>query len=418
MTIKHTAVLLACLAVMAGCGKNIKSAKLTADPYERLAEDISAAHGRLSNKKIAILPFSYTDKRVSSDGEIISERLLTRISNGGKLEVIERSLLEKVMSELKLQHSGSIDGNSIKGLGRILGAASVVTGTLTPRRDGRVEINARLINTETAAVISAATELVLPDWEASAPAAQPRSRPVPLTAARTGRNPVFTRADPSNCPDGMVAYWNFDSGPASPARDVFGGSDATLNGPALTVDGVVNYALDFKTGNYMKIGDCSRMKVAGSMTMEAWIKYRTIDFSNSGARILCVGGSYCFLVGGASNHNSNLAVSLVGLAQPNIFHGNSRLEPGTWYHVAVTYDGSMVKLYLNGAPDASFPASGRIDTGVNRAYVGWDPEAVGGYQAPLDGIIDELAVYSRPLSQKEITAHYNSGGQGKGYCGI
>ncbi|MCX5785370.1 MAG: FlgO family outer membrane protein [Elusimicrobia bacterium] len=422
MKINNCLAFLACFVFLAGCGKNIKDGKITnifaPDPYERLAEKISDGHKYLSNKKVAVLPFSYTDKRVSTDGVVISERLLTRILNRRELEVIERGLLEKVLSELKLQHSGAIDENSIKGLGKILGVEAVVTGTLTKYRNGLIEINARLIKTESAAVLSAAAETVMPDWEtAVVPAVTPAAGPVSSVTSIT-RKVSPTPVKRTNCPGGMVYYWNFDDVSGTVANDVFGGNSAWLNGPVPTMSGKVNSALTFEGNNYLKVSDWPGIKISKEVTIEAWVNYKTINFFDSGARIFCRSGSYCFIIGGPENHDSNLAIYMWGLSNPGWYRGNTRLLPNTWYHVAVTYDGSRITSYINGEIDSSFGAAGLLERGTNNAFIGWDPEAAAGYHAPLNGVIDEVAVYNRALNRSEIADHYNKGLLGKGYCAL
>ncbi len=203
--------LIAVLLLAAGCSGNVKKSPADAlrrDPYEFLAERLSASRDGAPGRKVAVLPFAYTDRRESDDGVVISERLLTRIIQEGRLEVVERSLLAKVMGELKLQNSGVMDAASIKSLGRVLGVDAVVTGTLTRQGDGSVEINARMIKAETAVVLTAAAATVPADWEASAtqpaqapaPAVQPQAAPqapfpVPGATARISASP--RRAAPS-----------------------------------------------------------------------------------------------------------------------------------------------------------------------------------------------------------------------------
>jgi len=71
---------------------------------------------------------------------------------------------------------------------------------------------------------------------------------------------------------------------------------------------------------------------------------------------------------------------------------------GTWSHVAETYDGSMLRLYINGAEAGSRPASGTLMPAS-------PPEAgiLGGILA-FAGTIDELRLYRRALSAAEIVA--------------
>jgi TolB-like protein len=111
---------------------------------------------------VAVLPFE-TLGGESAGGRIVSERLIPPLVNSG-LEVVERSLLESVMREQKLRLSGLVSASSVRELGRILDVTAVVTGTVTVLKDDRVEINARLIDTQTAQVISASVARVEKDW--------------------------------------------------------------------------------------------------------------------------------------------------------------------------------------------------------------------------------------------------------------
>lgn len=198
------ALLLVICVLVSGCSGNAKRKSLPdafgGDPYESLAERLSEAHDRVANRKVAVLPFSYTDKRESDDGVVVSERLLTRIIQERKLEAVERNLLEKVMGELKLQYSGAVDETSIKNLGKVLGVDAVVTGTIMRQADGRIEINARLIKAETAVILAAAVALVPCDWETGVMPAAMEAAPAP--------------EDPSAAPQPAP-----ESGPAEQARD-------------------------------------------------------------------------------------------------------------------------------------------------------------------------------------------------------
>jgi len=136
-----------------------------ADPYEDLADKLSVAGEQLVNKKMAIIPFSYADETSKSrDGAVISERLTMKMINLQKFEIIERSVLDKVMNELKLQSSGVIDASTAKQLGKVLGVDAIITGTLVRRTGGDIEVNARIIKTETAQAIGAAQIIVKKDW--------------------------------------------------------------------------------------------------------------------------------------------------------------------------------------------------------------------------------------------------------------
>ena len=447
MKINNSIVVLSCLILISGCAKNIKDRETTdafsAAPYERLAENISYGQKYLSNKKVAVLPFSYTDKRVSNDGVVISERLLTLIINRRKLEVIERGLLEKVLSELKLQHSGAIDESSIKGIGKILGVEAVVTGTLTRHRDGRIEINARLIKTESAAVLSAAAETVIPDWETTetnGPENGIRAKPVALeiTGAPAGSvritsvpsgTAITTRASVSDkradCPSGMVSYWNFNNNSRDLGSDTY--TSRLIGGPVWTT-GKVGRALSFDgVKDYVDCGSDPNLDLRDYITLEAWIKPSSF---NTSYRVIVLKGN---------ENDDGIAYGLqltddgrvqcgVGTTNPYTGQGvvaDTPLNANVWSHVACTIaSANSASVYVNGV----LIKTARIFRPIpyrpaEPLYIGsifsYKTTIPGGFLKNLfSGIIDEVAIYNRILSAEEIRHQYENGLAGIGYCSL
>lgn len=139
------------------------------NPYKEIAEELSQAVNRLKNPKVAIIPFSYVGTGDKNAGTIIAERITTYIVNIGMLEVVERTQIEKILTELNFQSTGTVDSQTAKKIGRVLGVEGIITGSLIPKKGGKVEINARVISTETAKVLRAAYTEVEKDWEDGTP---------------------------------------------------------------------------------------------------------------------------------------------------------------------------------------------------------------------------------------------------------
>jgi hypothetical protein len=79
----------------------------------------------------------------------------------------------------------------------------------------------------------------------------------------------------------------------------------------------------------------------------------------------------------------------------------------TWYHAAATYDGSMMRLYLNGTEVGSTAKTGSIPSGsVVPVHIGRSPEG----SNYMHGAIDDVRVYSSALSPAEITELVAAGG--------
>jgi hypothetical protein len=91
--------------------------------------------------------------------------------------------------------------------------------------------------------------------------------------------------------------------------------------------------------------------------------------------------------------------------------GTSIITHGVWRHVAATYDGSCWQLYLNGQPETdgtncpmvppAYESLHFFSVGVGQ---GWDGIVMGSYL----GLIDEVRVWNRALSQQEIQANMYS----------
>jgi curli biogenesis system outer membrane secretion channel CsgG len=130
--------------------------------YGKLVRDLLKDCG--GDKKLAVGNFTYPDGRASGDGDVVSERLTTELVNMKKFRVTERREIEKVFDELKLQSSGAIGTDSVKSIGKLLGADWIILGTLTELSNKRIEINARLVGVESGEIINAVNAKVKKDW--------------------------------------------------------------------------------------------------------------------------------------------------------------------------------------------------------------------------------------------------------------
>src|SRR5207247_695864 len=76
--------------------------------------------------------------------------------------------------------------------------------------------------------------------------------------------------------------------------------------------------------------------------------------------------------------------------------GTTSIPLGTWVHVAATFDGSTLRLYFNGALDASLSVAPElIDTSTTDFLIGGGVTVDGVVRENFAGLIDELAVYNR-----------------------
>jgi len=218
----------------------------------------------------------------------------------------------------------------------------------------------------------------------------------------------FSFASAQDITSGLVGHWKFDEGSGTVAGDSSGlGNNGTLtNGPVWGV-GKVGGALSFDgSDDYINL---NTLNVSGSaLTLSAWIRGDT--FLPSDARVISksIGTAeqdHYWMLSIIDNGGIKLRFRLKTNGTTNTLIASSgNLSPNTWYHVIARYDGSTMKLYLNGAEVGSTSKTGTLDTsnivGVNIAR---NPDGYGKW----DGLIDDVRIYNRALAQTDITALYN-----------
>jgi len=78
--------------------------------------------------------------------------------------------------------------------------------------------------------------------------------------------------------------------------------------------------------------------------------------------------------------------------------GKTELKVNNWYHIATTWDGKTINVYLDGNLENIVSAGGAFARASWPLYIGLSPA----YTEPMDGIIDEVAIYNRPLAANEL----------------
>ena len=219
-------------------------------------------------------------------------------------------------------------------------------------------------------------------------------------------------------PSGMVAWYWMDGN----ANDFGGSNNPSATNAISFVAGKDNQGVTFGSGGYIEIPHSSALAIQ-RFTIDAWVKPNGAPLapaSNNdfwGAVIVQKGLS-------PPTGYTNVPISLWWSAQQQKFgftFGNqntdrivssSTFPAGQWYHVAATYDGSTMKLYVNGNLEASKPFTSSI---TYDSKIPWTigstapPIRAAGYPRTFNGVIDEVEIFNRALSQAEIQAIYKPG---------
>jgi hypothetical protein len=244
--------------------------------------------------------------------------------------------------------------------------------------------------------------------------------------------------DGSNCvpePSDLVAWW---SGNGS-ALDRAGTNTAFLRNGAGYGDGLVSRAFAFDGVNdYVEVphNPAFHPRRDAGFTVECWVKaapsqagggYHLIDKSHAGPwpwdsaewalqgvpraefhrganRVLVPGEIVLGLAAGATPTDQDPFVH-VGTVVP--------VNDGHWHHVAVTWDGSTMRMYLDGLLRETVPFDGEVISNDLPLHLGYEPRTG---HSPLNGLLDEVSIYKRALSAAEIAAIASAGAAGK--CGL
>lgn len=199
-----------------------------------------------------------------------------------------------------------------------------------------------------------------------------------------------------------AAYWPLDEGSGSVAGDISGnGNDGTIYG-ASWVDGAVGEALQFDGSNdYVGVPNSSSLQISGAITVEAWV-YRHSQ-SRDEMIVSKRSGETGFILYFYWGHNK--AVFCTGSTSLSGVESTIDIEANTWYHIAGTYDGEVRRIYINGVLNNSQAAAGQLASNTVGLTIGKYNLGSSHY---FDGVIDEVRIYSRALSQSEIEEHSNN----------
>lgn len=214
--------------------------------------------------------------------------------------------------------------------------------------------------------------------------------------------------------DEAAGYWRFGESGGTVAIDTSGnGLHGTYSGgPTFGRPGALvkdsDTAVRLNGGNWMRIAGNAVFQTA-TATVEAWVR------PARGSR------QYVFTRGG-TNGQTALQITDTNRAQATVYvggfpytvTGTTDVTEGRWHHVVLTYDGSYLRLYVDGREDASVAKSGALDpfTGVG-PDVGYALNS-SGYR--FIGDVDELAYYSRALGAADVARHFESGGTRQLQC--
>jgi hypothetical protein len=199
--------------------------------------------------------------------------------------------------------------------------------------------------------------------------------------------------------DGLVAFYPF-TGDATDASD--NSNDGTVSGATLTADryGNPNSAYSFDgVDDFIEVADDATLDITGAITMSAWINVSTLRNSSVLAKFDETAND---LDGYILNITSN-----DGVVEPILNNNPFRSDSGpsissVWAHYAMTWDGSELKIFINGNLLHTEVYTGVLSVNDNNLIIGDNI-----VQDSFHGLIDDVTIYNKALTSDEVTQLYS-----------
>jgi len=209
--------------------------------------------------------------------------------------------------------------------------------------------------------------------------------------------------------DGLLSYYKADG----TSDDAIGTNDGTLTYGATYGTGIINqgFSLD-GVNDYVNMGDTLNFDGSTPYSISMWVNLdslsgvqmliskQSIASSKVGYSIFYYNGRFDSIL--ANNRTSNNIYVRAGTTTPSI---------NTWYNIVLTYDGSKnasgISFNINSVDEVIVVENNL--TGSISNSIDFNIGARNSSAQYTNGIIDEVGIWERVLTQSEITELYNSG---------
>jgi hypothetical protein len=221
---------------------------------------------------------------------------------------------------------------------------------------------------------------------------------------KTAIDTVRVRVKDTAIDDVLVGHWEFEEGTgtvaansASEIGDGVLGSVAGGQDPNWIGGWVGDNALEFYGNSFVQIPDANVGQLRWEITTAAWVKVDT--FVNDWESII---GKWNTTWRLARRQNTNdVTLHLSGVQES--LAGTANVNDGYWHHVAATYDGNKVTVYVDGQVNSSMEVSGPINEDLDPTHVVMignrgDNQTGRGWH----GTIDDVYLYSYAITQDDV----------------
>ncbi len=213
----------------------------------------------------------------------------------------------------------------------------------------------------------------------------------------------------------LVSYWKLDDN----SNDNKGTRNLTNVNNVSFSSAKFNNGANFGTSNsnkyLIKDNDDFGISTSSSVTLSCWVKMNSeissstqifvmhqTTLGSSASRGLALRYDY-----NGGNRKIGFSYWRSGVIGGDVWY-NITLGTSDWYHLVGTYNGSQIKLYLNGKYIGSNNNSGTGNNLGSRFSIGVNSENSSSLTNFASAIIDDVSIFSRALSSAEVNELYQS----------
>ncbi len=212
-----------------------------------------------------------------------------------------------------------------------------------------------------------------------------------------GSPAVAPAADPS-----LKGHWTFDEGSGCAAASAVGGNPGQVPPDLRWVDGRKGKALLFNGKDYVTVKHYADLS-SPQYTFAAWVKFKDTGDHHY---IVWKAGPEFPEEKNARRHDlwTDLDGTVNGIVHDENgveerISGGPSVTDDRWHHVALTYDGKRLKLFVDGKAAGEASPAAPLAKNEHDLWIGGRPEGV-----VATGVIDDVRFYSRALSGAEVAA--------------
>jgi hypothetical protein len=199
----------------------------------------------------------------------------------------------------------------------------------------------------------------------------------------------------------LVGYWKFEEDTGTTAHDSSGKNNHGIIYGTTWTDGKLGKGLNFtKLSDYVEVNDSPSLDLTDHLTITAWIKPH--DYPDHTPKIVGKGyaNTYSYWLGFAG---VSVILTLENSAGYCEAYHSFLLDE--WAYVAATWDGTTMRIYINGKDEGSTVRNytGTLTPNEHPLIIGSRDNAYNDY---FNGTIDEVKIYNTALSEDEIKEEY------------